>query len=1319
MARPDRPRTRSRRSSRLEVLESRRLLATLTVNTTQDANARDAVLSLREAILVANGSLDPATLSTEEAAQVVGSVNTGPTDRDQIHFDIPAAGVQTITLSSALPTIIDPVVIDGYTQSDASPNTLPDGNDAVLRVQIDRAALAVNGLTITAGSSTVRGLVINGNISFATYAIELRTSGGNRVEGNFLGVDPSGTAGGGMDGGAVHIQGTADNVIGGTTPAARNVVVAGSSSQATQAIVLDSNATRNLIQGNFVGTNAGGTNRLVNGGTIGLFDAPGNTIGGTIPGARNVVSPQSNTGSGIFTRRGNGNLIQGNHVGIDVTGTTAIGVGFVRGIEIIDASNNTVGGAVEGARNVISGNGSNGLVIASTGTSTANNVVQGNYIGTDASGLVAVPNSSNPPPSLEDAAVRIFGDAPGTIIGGTTPEARNIIAGNGASGISIEHGTSPGLEVIQGNWIGVNAAGQPLGNAGHGIRLSTGSAVNGATIGGTAPGAGNVIAHNALKGVVVYATAGSSVNTRNSILSNSIFGNGGLGIDLGGDGVTGIDPGDADLGANNLQNTPTIATVASSAGSTTITGTLDSAPGTYRVEFFASDAADASSSGEGQTFLGFLDVTVAGGPQAFTATIPADVGPTQFVTATATDSNGNTSEFSALVADLAVAMTDSVDPAQPGRNITYTITVTNHGERSPSGPVVLTDTLPPNVTFVSATDGVTPTNGVVRFELGVLAIGESRAVTVTVRPLLAAVGTTLTNRASVSSPITDPDANNNATAETTEVVEATGPQSDLSVSFTSTTPNPVAAGENLTYTITVNNAGPDPSDSASLRFETPENTRFVSFTAPPGWFTTTPAAGATGAVTALFPLLGVAQPAVFTVVVRVDEGTPNGTRISATATIDQELAEANQENNQADASTQVAPGSTLPTADLRLTKTPAPGPVLVGQDLVYTLTLTNAGPDDLPFNIVILDTLPQGATFVSATGGVVPDENGRLSFSIVGLDDGATRSVQVVVRPNGVGSLTNTATVLHEHNDPDTTNDTATAQTEVLPDRPDLVLTKLSTGDAVRVGQNITYVLTITNRGGVAAGDALVRDTLPANVTFVSATGGAVPSADRVLLLPAGDLAPGQSAQFTVVVRADAPGAIVNSAVADSAVEGFEDFNPADNAASASLTVLPADATPPTVASVARYGFHRQATYLVVTFSEPMDPAAAAEPASYLVLGRGPDHRLGTRDDLRFAPATVAYNPETNQAILRMASRLSVFRAYRLVLSGSGLRDLAGNALDGDGDGAAGGNARVTINRHLLAGTEADAIALLPPRPDSTPFPRGPRRPRARVVPRT
>ena len=527
--------------------------ATFTVTNTGDSGAG----SFRQAILDANAS----------------------PGLDTIAFNIPGAGPHTIQPLSALPTITDPVIIDGYTQPGASPNTNGPGlgSNAVLKIELDGTNAGADGLFITAGSSTVRGLVINrfviAGTEFGGVGIQIGDSGGNIVEGNFIGTDVTGTKALGNSGAGVRIT-SPNNTVGGTTAAAGNVI---SGNGFNGVFITGGITTGNVVQGNFIGTDVSGTAALGNSFTgVRIVNTPNTTVGGTTAGARNVISGNQN-GVSIGGVPSQGNVVQGNFIGTDVSGTAPLG-NSGRGV-LVDSSNNTVGGTTAGAGNVISGNGSDGVIILGvffTGDpipgGVTGNVVQGNFIGTDVSGTAAL--------------------------------------GNG------------------GNGVFVNAASDN-------------------TIGGMAAGASNTIAFNGGDGVFVGTCCGALPGTGNAILSNAMFSNTGLGIDLDPDGVTPNDVGDGDTGANNLQNFPVL-TSALSGSSTTIEGTLNSAIGTaYRLEFFSNTVCDPSGHGEGETFLGFTDVSTDGsGNVSFMVTFPTTVPVGQFITATATDPDNNTSEFS-------------------------------------------------------------------------------------------------------------------------------------------------------------------------------------------------------------------------------------------------------------------------------------------------------------------------------------------------------------------------------------------------------------------------------------------------------------------------------------------------------------------------------------------------------------------------------------------------------------------------------------------------------------------------------------------------
>lgn len=327
----------------LEALEDRLAPATFTVLNTTNAGAG----SLRQAIVDANATAN------------VGGV------ADVIAFNIPGAGVHTISVGFApLPTITDPVVIDGYTQPGTNPNTLANGDNAVLRIELNGINTSGgNGLHITAGNSIVRGLVINRFAGFGDpsstdgYAIRLSINGANTIEGNFLGTDATGTispdffincrAG-------VGIHQSANNLIGGNTPEARNVIsgngglLLGGNNKAGINIV---SASGNRIQGNFIGVDRSGTTALGNRGFgVWALGAVGTVIGGTGAGERNIIS--SNSSGGISFRSSNdGNQVQGNFIGTDVTGTLGRG-NQGNGVFVSGSNNVMIGGSLGGANTI-------------------------------------------------------------------------------------------------------------------------------------------------------------------------------------------------------------------------------------------------------------------------------------------------------------------------------------------------------------------------------------------------------------------------------------------------------------------------------------------------------------------------------------------------------------------------------------------------------------------------------------------------------------------------------------------------------------------------------------------------------------------------------------------------------------------------------------------------------------------------------------------------------------------------------------------------------------------------------------------------------
>jgi hypothetical protein len=392
--------------------------------------------------------------------QAILDANAG-SGGDRIGFNIGGGGVQTIGLTSALPVITQPVVIDGTTQPGfaGTPLIVLDGSGA---------GAGVNGLTITAGNSTVKGLVIGG---FGGAGIYVQTVGGNRIVGDYLGTDVTGTMAL-ANGTGVYIT-SSNNTVGGAAVGAGNTI----SGNTYEGVVIIGND--NLVQGNRIGTDAAGARALANLDGV-VIGGSTNTVGGAAVGAGNTIS--GNT-YGVIINGGGGNLVQGNRIGTDAGGATALAnsVGVY-----IGSLNNTVGGQAAGAGNTISGNFVGVRIYSGSG-----NLVQGNRIGTDATGTVALANVAG-----------IYIDVGSNTVGGTAAGAGNTISGNLDRGI---HLGGSGI-VVQGNRIGTDAAGARALANGVGVVI----AGSNHTLGGAALGAGNLISGNTY-GVQIVSGSGNVV----------------------------------------------------------------------------------------------------------------------------------------------------------------------------------------------------------------------------------------------------------------------------------------------------------------------------------------------------------------------------------------------------------------------------------------------------------------------------------------------------------------------------------------------------------------------------------------------------------------------------------------------------------------------------------------------------------------------------------------------------------------------------------------------------------------------------------------
>ena len=750
-------------------------------------------------------------------------------EKDIINFDIAGEGPHRITPQSIYPAIINPIVIDGTSQTGwtvGNPVIVIDGSDVPIRqngimlssnahqseirglviggyrtgddfingfaivVQTDNNKIQGNFIGIEADGETPlpnhRGVQImnssgnlvggttaeernvisgNGSIGVGVFGNEVNTgpnSLDNEIKGNYIGTNADGTTAIGNEDNVQVSEGALNTIIGGITAQERNII----SGAGYRGVVIASLGTANTqVKGNFIGTDVTGTvaipntNRAIN---I-LNGASNNIIGGTEAGARNIISGNDSYAIALQfstaspgTESVTGNLIQGNYIGLDVSGTVSLSNEY--GILITGLSeNNTIGGNTASARNIISGNTLEGIRLR--GENVKNNVISGNYIGTNPDGSAAIPNGTG---------VLIFQGPNDNTIGGVDESFKNVISGNsgrgleilspnntiesnfigtdytgssavgnGQSGITINTSNttiknnlisgnstiSPtgGIDIfgglsatgnqIIGNKIGTNISGDSkLGNNGSGIRIRSVQNV----IGGVGNEDFNIIAGNSGNGIFILtlsfeagennilgnyigtnpneiatigngfngiALAGSSDNkignasedganviaynqrnailidnlntdtpVGNSILNNSIFSNQWNGIDLGNDGITTNDADDADAGPNNLQNFPELSTATLNTANDEITlnyqVTSDPANASYplEIEVYLNDGA-----GEGKDFIGrdtYLQTDFGTEKQAI-ITIPAGlaISAGDEITLTATDANGNTSEF--------------------------------------------------------------------------------------------------------------------------------------------------------------------------------------------------------------------------------------------------------------------------------------------------------------------------------------------------------------------------------------------------------------------------------------------------------------------------------------------------------------------------------------------------------------------------------------------------------------------------------------------------------------------------------------------------
>ncbi len=504
-----------------------------------------------------------------------------------------------------------------------------DAGNGAQGVLIESSGTAADPADIVYASSNTIGGTIGGNLISANHGDGIHLVGvgatRNLVEANFIGVAPDGgylfgTGDPGNLGDGVNIDDAPGNQVGGPSSGLGNVI---SSNQDNGVEITGPDALGNSVLNNIIGLTAGGSSVLGND-QAGVADtSPGTTIGPS-----NVISANL-IGVLVSGAQATGVMVSDNLIGTDSSGEIDLG-NAQQGVAMENASGNTVQGTAQGAQ-VISGNQ---IGVEISGAASTQNLVTGNFIGIDKTGTEDRGNS--------DEGILIEG-ASGNTAGGTTATAGNVISAN-QWGVRID-GPAATVNLIEGNDIGTDSSGtQPLGNEINGIIIGNNASEN--TVGGTVTGQANTIAFNQAAGISVSSGIG------NSILSNSIFSNHHLGINLvaPGDppsGVTPNSPGER-TGPNDLENYPVmLSAIGGAAGSAQ--ATLNSVANTaFLVQFFSSPLPDPSGYGQGETLLDTLPVTTdSSGNATINLKLPGGLPAGLWITATATNqATGDTSEFS-------------------------------------------------------------------------------------------------------------------------------------------------------------------------------------------------------------------------------------------------------------------------------------------------------------------------------------------------------------------------------------------------------------------------------------------------------------------------------------------------------------------------------------------------------------------------------------------------------------------------------------------------------------------------------------------------
>jgi uncharacterized repeat protein (TIGR01451 family) len=533
-----------------------------------------------------------------------------------------------------------------------------------------------------------------------------------------------------------------------------------------------------------------------------------------------------------------------------------------------------------------------------------------------------------------------------------------------------------------------------------------------------------------------------------------------------------------------------------------------------------------------------------------------------------------------------------------GLTATYTIPVSNVSPYgASSGVVTVNDTLPTGLTPTSASGtgwSCSIASQTVSCVDPTVLAGNSSDPSITVTAsVLQTAPSTVTNTAIVGGG-GEINLSNDTATDVANVVSS----ADLSIANTAS-PNPVAAGSNITYAQVVTNNGPSAADNVTLVEAVPANTTIASITAPAGWNCISQGAGGTGSIVCNALTMAANTAASLTIVVKVNSGTANGTIITNTATVSSSVNDPNSANNTAIAVTEVG---TTAQAQIIVTNSASPNPVLAGNTITYTQTATNVGSGTAT-NATLSESIPANTTFQSisyptGTTCTTPPvgSGGTINCNAPAAPAGSSGTVTVVVL---VAAATPVGTVINDTVTVNSTNQAFGSESATASDvvgsatQATLTLSAVGTPSNVFPGNNITYTDTITNNGPQAATSVSFTEAIPANTTYVSVSapaGWTCTVTTSITCTDSSSLAANATADIIIAVNL-APSVTVASITATSSVS-------ASNATTVNATVV-------TTVSAA--------CDLAVTNSGTPSPVTAASNITYtqVVTNNGPSNCAG------------------------------------------------------------------------------------------------------------